>query len=167
MLVLQLNCLDLLKLPIGKTFMLFTKHAFFVLLLGLIIFPFLVAKVIWLTGSEKAMGMVTGIGHYSGMGLGESSYSLVEFPVGKKIISFHGGEENLKEGDKVAVRYSKNNPEDARLDTMLTMMESLSYMYALLIFWLVLYIMPDLIPKNAKIMVGSKPFLKIIKQGRK
>lgn len=146
--------------------MLLNKHSFFFLLLGLIIAPFLILKIVWFATSAKTTGKVVGIGHYSGMSLGESSYSLVEFSIGKTIISFHGGEEDLKEGDKVAVRYPKNNPEDAKLDTLLTNLESLSYMYVLLIFWAILYVMPDLIPKNAKIMIGKKPFLKIIKQKR-
>ena len=144
--------------------MLLNKHQFFLLLFGLIITPFLISKVIWFATSQKAIGKVVGIGHYTGMGLGESSYSLVEFSQGKEIISFHGGEENLKEGDQVSVRYPKSNPEDAKLDTLLTTLESLSYMYVLLIFWFVLYIMPDLIPRHAKIQIGNKPFIKVIKE---
>lgn len=146
--------------------MLLGKHPFFFLLLGLIITPFAISKIVWFTTTEKTMGRVVGIGHESGMSLGISSYSLVEFSKGNEIISFHGGEENLKEGDMVAVRYPKTNPEDAKLDTWLTTLESLAFMYVLLILWGVLYIMPDLFPRNAKIMVGKKPFLKIIKAAK-
>ena len=107
--------------------MLLGKHPFFFLLLGLIITPFIISKIVWFTTTEKTMGRVAGIGHESGMSLGISSYSLVEFSMGNKIFSFHGGEENLKEGDMVAIRYPRTNPEDAKLDTWLTTLESLAF----------------------------------------
>jgi hypothetical protein len=71
------------------------------------------------------------------------------------------------DGAVVPIRYQKDNPTDAKVNTSLSIWGD-TIVYALFPFLivLVLYVMPDrfdpIIPQKAKILIGIKPLFKII-----
>lgn len=144
--------------------MILSKNQFFLGLLFLLAIPYFIYKIGWFNKySKKTTGRIIGIGHNTGMSLGESSYSLVQFNVGERKIVFNGDDENFKESDTIAVRYCEDDPQDARINTMLSnWSDGFVYGALLVIFWLVPYIMKDVLPHPSKLLIGSKPFIKII-----
>jgi hypothetical protein len=143
--------------------MLFSKNAFFLLLFLLLTLPFLLPNIIWLLNSDKAIGKVEGIGAASGFSLGSDTYAYVSFMVKKDTFYFHGMDDNYKQGDVVELRYQKKNPEDAKLSTFYSLWgRTIAYCGAPLIFWIICFFAPDIVPNGSKILVGKKPFLKVV-----
>ncbi len=83
-------------------------------------------------------------------------------------MTFNAGDNlGFRVGDPIPIRYQKENPSDARIDIPVciwgdTWVNSLLPVLVLL----VLYITPDfldpLVPRKSKILLGKKPFIKII-----
>lgn len=143
--------------------MLFSKNAFFFLLLLLLTLPFLLPNIIWLLRSEKATGRVEGIGAAVGMSLGSDTYALVSFMAGKDTVYFQGKDDHYKKSDIVPLRYQPANPEDARIATFYSVWgNTIAYMGAPLIFWIICFFARDIVPNGSRIRLGGKPFLKVI-----
>jgi len=140
-----------------------SKNGFFFMLLPLVLAPFVLYTVIWLARSEKTMGKVHGIGHSTEMNIGQHSYALISFRAGKDTFWFQGQNEDYKEGDLVPVRYSVNDPEDAKVITLLSIWgDTLAYGGVALIFWAVCFLSKDLVPKNAWVVIGGKPIIRLM-----
>lgn len=143
--------------------MLLTKNEFFALLFGLVLVPFLAYNSIWLAGTEKVEGRVVGIGQRMGMNIGKSTYALVSFKAGADTVWFQGLDQNYKEGDTVPVRYRRNDPSNARVATFLSLWgDVLGWAVIPLMVVVVLYFSPDMVPKRAMVLVGRKPFIRVI-----
>jgi hypothetical protein len=143
--------------------MLLTKNEFFALLLGLVLLPFLLYNMVWLAGSAKTEGRVVGIGQHMGMNIGKSTYALVSFKAGADTVWFQALDENYKTGDAVAVRYKKSNPANAKTTTFLSLWgDVLAWAVIPLMVVIVLYFSPDMVPKRAMVLVGKKPFIRVI-----
>lgn len=143
--------------------MVFSKNAFFFLLLLLLTLPFLLPNVLWLLRSEKATGKVEGIGASSGLSLGRDTYALVSFSTGKDTVYFQGKDDNYKEGDIVPLHYQPKNPEDAKIASFYSLWgNTIAYMGAPLIFWIICFFARDIVPNGSSIRLGKKPFLKVI-----
>ncbi|MBS1599946.1 MAG: hypothetical protein JST75_17095 [Bacteroidetes bacterium] len=150
--------------------MVFTKNKFYLLLAVIVISPFLAGKMWWLMHSDKTIGEFRFIGHGNlGSALGISSYPVIRFMIGRDTIYFNGNV-NLdgKTGEKIYIRYQKDNPQDACVDSFVCLwMETIAYALMPVLVLLVLYVMPDrldpVIPKNAKVVIGKKQFFRIIK----
>ena len=143
--------------------MLLTKNEFFLLLFLVVLTPFLGYNLIWLAGSNKVEGVVQGIGQRTGMSLGKSTYALVSFRAGKDTVWFQGMDQHYEQGATVPVRYPRKNPADAKIATFLSIWgDVLAYAVIPLMVVIVLYFSPDIVPKRAMVLVGKKPFIKVI-----
>jgi hypothetical protein len=143
--------------------MLLSKNQFFFTLLFLLLLPFVVVNVVWLSQSEKAVGKVQGIGHHTGMNLGPSSYALISFSTASDTVWFQGVDQEYKLGDEVPVRYQRKDPKDAKVVTFLSIWgDTFAYASVAFIFWVVCFLSKDLVPKTAKVRIGKKPFIQII-----
>ena len=112
--------------------------------------------------------MVEGIGHASGLSLGKDTYAYVSFVNGKDTFYFQGKDDNYKQGDIVPLRYQKKDPEDARVATFYSIWgKTIAYCGVPLIFWIICFFAPDIVPKGSGVMVGRKPFFKVVRMARK
>ena len=113
--------------------------------------------------SAKTTGKVEGIGVAAGLSLGRDTYALVSFAADKDTFYFQGMNDNFKEGDVVQVRYQKKNPEDAKVASFYSIWgKTIAYCGVPLIFWIICFFAPDIVPKGSSIRLGKKPFLKVI-----
>jgi hypothetical protein len=125
--------------------------------------PFFLPNLIWLLRSQKTTGKVEGIGAAAGISLGPDTYAYVSFEAGRDTFYFQGMDDDFTRGDVVPVRYQKKNPEDARVATFYSIWgKTIAYCGAPLIFWIICFFAPDIVPKGSKIRIGKKPFLKLI-----
>jgi len=143
--------------------MLFTKNAFFFLLLLIILLPFVLPNLLWIMSSQKTTGVVEGIGSSTGVSFGRDTYAYVSFTANSDTFYFQGMDNDYKQGDRVPLRYQKKNPEDARVATFYSLWgKTISYFGAPLIFWIICFFAPDIVPKGSSIRLGKKPFLKLV-----
>ena len=141
----------------------FSKNTFFFLLLLVLLSPFVLPNIIWLLRSAKTTGVVEGIGIASGLSLGRDTYAYTSFVIGKDTFYFQGKDDNYKKGDVVPLRYQKNNPEDARVATFYSIWgKTIAYCGVPLIFWIICFFAPDIVPKGSGIVVGRRPFFKVV-----
>ncbi|MDQ6610326.1 MAG: DUF3592 domain-containing protein [Bacteroidota bacterium] len=118
--------------------------------------------------SKKASGKVVGIGQATGISLGSDTYAYISFVAGRDTVYFQGKDDAFKEGDLVSVRYQAKEPEDAKVATFWSLWgNTLAYCGVPLIFWVICFFAPDIVPKGAKVLVGHKPFLKVVYEGKK
>jgi hypothetical protein len=98
--------------------------------------------------------------------LGISSYPVIWYKAGKDTIYFNGNVNiPLKEGEQVSVRYQKNNPDDAKINTFSCIWgDSLAYELGPLLIFIIVFFHPDLVPKKTRILLGTKPFIKFVEQ---
>jgi hypothetical protein len=148
--------------------MILSRNQFFLVLLILLVGPFYVAKILWLTSSGKATGRALFMGHTLELHGDISQHLVVLFKAGKDSVTFNAGDNlGFKVGDPVPVRYQKANPTDARINITVCIWGD-TWVDSLLpeLFLLVLLLTPDrfdpLIPWNARIRLGIKPLIKII-----
>jgi hypothetical protein len=137
----------------------------------MVVTPFLIPKIIWLANSRRTIGEMrfTGHGDDWGSALGMSNYPVIRFLIGKDSIYFNGNINlDLTPGQKVPVRYQKNNPSDARVDSFACIwMDRLAYAMLPMLALLVLYFMPDrfdpLFPRHSRIALGGRSFIRLVK----
>jgi hypothetical protein len=146
--------------------MLLSRHLFFIGLFVLIILPFPVYKVLWLAGSRETVGTMYFTGHGNlGSVLGISTYPVIWFKAGRDTIFFNGNVNiPLKDGERISVRYRKNNPQDAKMNMFSSIWgDTMAYMMGPVLILLVVFFHPDLVPKKAQIAIsGRKPWIRYI-----
>ena len=143
--------------------MLFSKNSFFFLLFLLLFCPIVLPNLIWLLKSVKTTGRVEGIGQATGISLGSDTYAYISFTAGKDTVYFQGKDDDYKEGDIVPLRYQPKEPENAKVAAFWSVWgNTIAYCGVPLIFWIICFFAPDIVPKGAKVLVGKKPFLKVI-----
>ena len=146
--------------------MLLSRNRFFILLFILIISPLPLYKLIWIAGSRETEGTMYFTGHGNlGSVLGISTYPVIWFKAGKDTIFFNGNVNiPMKEGEKISVRYQKNDPQNAKMNLFSSIWgDTMAYMLGPLLIFLVIYFHPDLVPKKAKVMIDrKKPWIKFI-----
>jgi hypothetical protein len=143
--------------------MLFSKNTFFFLLFLLLFTPIQLPNIIWLLRSHKTTGKVEGIGHATGISLGSDTYAYISFIAGSDTVYFQGKDDDYKEGDIVPLLYQPKEPEDAKVAVFWSLWgNSIAYSGVPLIFWVICFFAPDIVPKGAKVLVGKKPFIKVI-----
>ena len=143
------------------------RNKFFLLIFIIFIGPFVAYKIIWIIRSQKTMGRVLFRGRTIEV-QGTSDHSVIKYSVGNDSLFFNTEDDlEMKKGEIVPVLYQKNNPTDACIDNFTGVWIG-TMVYALfpLLIILVLYLTPQrfdpIIPRNAKIVFGKKPFIKII-----
>ncbi|HVM87502.1 MAG TPA: hypothetical protein VMT76_04890 [Puia sp.] len=149
--------------------MLLSRNQFFVVLFMVVTVPFLMTRIIWLVNSRKTTGAMAFISHSDwGSALGMSTYAVIDFKAGKDSLSFNSYINlDLTKGQAVSVLYQKDNPSDAIVDDFYNIWaRAISYAIFPVLIVIVLYVIPDrmdpLIPSKSKILLGKKPFIKII-----
>jgi hypothetical protein len=142
-----------------------SRHTFFLLLAMLLLMPLVLYKVIWLTGTRETTGTMYFTGHGNlGSVLGISTYPVIWFASGKDTIFFNGNVNvSLKQNEKVSVRYKTDNPSDAKINSFICIWgDTLAYELGPFLIFLIVYFHPDLIPRNARLILGKRPFLQIV-----
>ena len=148
--------------------MLFSKNAFFTLLFFILLTPPLLPNIIWLLKSKKTTGTVEGIGQATGISLGSDTYAFVSFNTGKDTVYFEGKNDGYEKGATVPVRYQKNNPQNAKVAAFWSLWgNTIAYCGVPLIFWCICFFAPDIVPKGSSVLVGSKPFFKVVQAAKK
>ncbi|MDO6429122.1 hypothetical protein Q4E93_00895 [Flavitalea sp. BT771] len=149
--------------------MLLSRNRFFLLLLGLFVAPIIASNGCWLVRSEKAMGRMCFTGHTL-TPLGTSSHPVIRFKAGRDSLFFNGPSNmSFPSGGLVPVRFQKDAPRDARIDTFIAIWgDTMAWSLFPTLVILVLYFTPEclspLIPRASQIRIDSKkPFLHIIK----
>lgn len=140
-----------------------TKNRFFGLLL-LLLLPFFVPRMIWVLKSQ----LITGEASFTGKeqtGQYMHTYAVVTFTVNDSAYWFNGPDNLLyQEGEKIAVRYQPHHPQDARINTFISLWGDLLVYTGIPFFlFLLLYIHPEVFPRRKKIRIsGSAPFLALV-----
>jgi hypothetical protein len=148
--------------------MLLTRLQFLIILFVLLVAPFYVYKMLWISRSEKTNGFVYFMGHTLEVNGNISAHLVIQFSVGRDSISFNADPSfGYGRGDLVPVRYQKDLPSDARVNTFAHIWgDTIIFSLLPLLTLLVLFLTPDrldpLIPRKSKILIGNRPFLKII-----
>ena len=148
-------------------FMLFSKNIFFLILFLLLIGPIVLPNVIWLLKAKRTTGTVKGIGHSTGLSLGNDSYAFIRFKALQDTVYFQGDDNDYKENDLVPVLYPANKPEEARVAAFWSLWsKTFAYCGVPFIFWIIVFFGRDIVPKGHKVLVGRKPFFKVVKLTR-
>lgn len=143
-----------------------SRNAFFRILFICVIAPLPVYKLIWLAGTRETMGTMFFTGHGNlGSVLGISTYPVIWFTAGSDTIYFNGNVNvPLKEGERVSVRYRKNNPQDAKMNEFSSIWgDTMAYMMGPFLIFLIIYFHPDLVPKKTMVVLGKqKPWVRFV-----
>jgi hypothetical protein len=148
--------------------MLFSRNQFFLILLVLfLIGSFYVPRILWLIRSKKTTGRAWFMGHTLELQGNITEHLVIIFRAGNDSVTFNGSAKDFRVADPVPVRYQKDNPSDARINTFPgmwedTLINSLLPLLTLLILFLTPGRFDPLIPWKAKIRVGKKLLIKII-----
>jgi hypothetical protein len=144
-----------------------SKNKFGLLLFFIFIFPFLLHKMIWLINSKKTTAEMCFMGRTLEV-QGTSDHAVLRFTSGGKKVFFNANFElDLKPGAIVYIRYQKNDPTDARVNSFTSIwLDTFLYIIPQLLILSILFFTPGkwdpLIPANAKIAFGRKPLIRII-----
>ena len=137
----------------------------FVSIVALYVTPVVVPRIIWLSRSQKTKGVFS----FEGMGsAGEQiklSYCFVYFMYGNQKIWFEGpGHMDLKEGTIIPVRYQKNNPADAKVDTFLGLWaDAAVYCGEPFVMLILIFLNRGIFPRGSRIrLMFKKPFIQIV-----
>jgi hypothetical protein len=145
--------------------MILTRNSFFLFIFCIFLLPLPLYKLFWLARSRETTGTLYFIGHGNlGSVLGISTYPVIWFLHGKDTIFFNGNVNiPLKPEERVFVRYQKNDPSDAKVNSFSCIWgDTLAYESGPFLIFLVIFFHPDLVPKKKKIQVGRKPLLKFL-----
>jgi hypothetical protein len=144
--------------------MLLSRTSLFFIFFVVVSAPFLVPKLIWLSKSEKATGTMRFVGK-SHTGQLIHFYSEISFPAANDTFWFDSNDNTIFEvGEKVPVRYQKNNPADAKVNIFSNIWsDTVIYGAGPLIILLFIFFHPKGIPGRIKFRIGiAKPFLQRI-----
>jgi hypothetical protein len=145
--------------------MILSRNTFLVLLTVLLLCPLVLYKLIWLAGTKETTGVMYFTGHGNlGSVLGISTYPVIWFTSGKDTIFFNGNVNiPLKPDEKVSVRYQRHNPSDAKVNTFTCIWgDTMAYELGPFLIMLIVFLHPDLVPRNAKIALGGRPVIRFI-----
>jgi hypothetical protein len=135
------------------------------MLLALILLPLPLYKLFWLAGTRETTGTMYFTGHGNlGSVLGISTYPVIRFKSGKDTIFFNGNVNiPLKPDEKVSVRYKKDNPSDAKVNSFICIWgDTLAYELGPFLILLIIFFHPDLVPGKTKIRLGGKSVIRYI-----
>ncbi|MDF2193203.1 hypothetical protein [Paraflavitalea sp. CAU 1676] len=145
-----------------------SRNAFFLLLLIIGCSPFIIWKLVWLSKTTVTNGKVWYNGHTLELDGSISTHLVVLFKAGNDSISFNAPTNiPFKEGDAVSVRYVKNEPSAARVNTPLRIWgDTLVYSLWPTLVLLVIYFLPNsldpIVPRKSKIRLTRRKFVEIV-----
>ncbi len=115
--------------------------------------------------SKTVMGTMGFVGkEYSGQIV--HVYSVIKFPCKGETIWFNGNDNIIfKPGEAVPVRYSANNPHNARIDCFTSVWgDTVVYGGLPALVILFAYIHPIIVPRKSKLVLSrKKPYLKLVR----
>jgi hypothetical protein len=143
--------------------MLLSKIQAFLFCLILLILPVLSYKLLWICNSHATNGTMCF------MGKSQDGQMVREYPVirfssnGRDTVFFNGTENaNFNAGVTVPVRFQKSNPSAARINNFTGIwMDTVLYISVPLVFLIIVFLHPDIIPGKSKIALGLHPLVKI------
>jgi len=141
----------------------FSKTSFIILLSSVFVLPFIGYKLIWIIRAERATGTMCFMGKTLN-GQFSSEYPVIKFTsTGRDTVFFNAAEGVvLKPGEQVPVLYYSDRPSGARVASFQGLwVDTLIYASIPLVLLLIIYFHPGIIPKNATIQVGKKPFIRL------
>ncbi len=149
--------------------MTFSRNAFFFLLFIICISPVVIWKLVWLSNTATTNGKVFFVGHSLNLDGSISSHLVILFLLGKDSISFQAPASiPFKEGDAVPVRYTRDNPSKARVNSPMRIWgDAIVYGIWPILVLLVIYLIPNsmdpLVPRKTKVRLDRKNFIKIVR----
>ncbi len=119
--------------------------------------PIPVYKLIWLATSTETTGTMYFTGHGNlGSVLRISTYPVIWFKEGRDTIFFGNVNIPLKEGEKVSIRYQKNNPGEAKINMFSCIWgDSLAYAIGPFLFFGLYFFILIWYPRNQKSSWGK------------
>lgn len=105
------------------------------------------------------------VGHDNlGSVLGMSTYPVVQFKVGDSVFHFNGNMNlSLQKGQSIEVRYQRNNPSDARINSLGTVWgDTFAYGAGPTLCWLVLLLSPGIVPWKSRVKIGRRTGIQIL-----
>jgi hypothetical protein len=147
--------------------MIMHRTTFFLALFGILLFPLLVSRMLWLLQSEKTMGIMAFETRGTAGDQLPLTYSLIYYRQGKDTIWFYGMPGlGLKKGQFVPIRYQPGNPPDAKVDFFIALWgDILVYGGIPFLILLVIFLHPDVIPRRSRVRLTRKrPFIFILAQ---
>lgn len=130
----------------------------------LFVLPFIVYKLVWIALAESTTGTMCFAGK-SLNGQFSSEYPVIKFTSTGKDTIFFNGEEGvqLQIGEKVPILFHRNNPTGARVESFQGMwIDTSTYASIPLVMLLIILFHPGIIPKNSRIQLGGKPFMRLV-----
>ncbi|MBS1608457.1 MAG: hypothetical protein JSS70_06810 [Bacteroidetes bacterium] len=144
--------------------MIFSRTSIFLISLVVVITPFLLPKLIWLSNSEKAIGTMRFVGKsYTGQLI--HVYSEISFPAKNDTFWFNSNDNTVFNiGEKVPVRYQKNDPTDARVSIFSNIWsDTVIYGSGPVIILLLVFFHPKGISRSFRLRVSSnRPYIKVV-----
>lgn len=131
--------------------MIFSRTGLFMIVLCLVVSPFLVPKIIWLSHSRKATGVMRFVGKsYTGQLI--HFYSFISFPLNGDTVWFRSNDNTIFEvGEKVPVRFQANDPSDAKVDRVTDVWsDTIVYGTGPLIILTMIFFHPKGIPRSTR-----------------
>jgi hypothetical protein len=142
----------------------FSKAAFILTLATLFVLPFVINRLVWLYHSVPATGTMCFMGKTLDGQFG-SEYPVIKFSSnGKDTIFFKGNHgPQYNPGDIIPIRFQKNNPADARINKFTNIwVDTIIDIVVPAVFLLIVFLHPGIIPHKSKIVVGKKPFIRLV-----
>jgi hypothetical protein len=142
----------------------FSKTSFITLLAIFFVSPFVIYKIIWIVLAKPATGTMCFLGK-SLNGQFSSEYPVIKYTsTGKDTVFFNGAEGvQLIPGEQVPIRYYMNNLSGARVNSFQGMwVDTIIYAGIPLVILLIIFFHPDIIPKRSTIVIGKRPFIKLM-----
>lgn len=145
-----------------------SRNAFFLSLVLICISPFVIWKIVWLSKTTVTTGKVWFVGRSINLDGSISAHLVILFLAGKDSISFNAPLSlPFREGEPVPVRYVRNEPSIARVNTPLRIWgDTLVYGIWPVLVLLVIYLIPEsldpLVPRRSKVQINRKSIVRII-----
>ncbi len=93
------------------------------------------------------------------------NYPVIKFSSnGRDTIFFNGTDElTYQKGEMVPVRFQEKNLQDARINSFKGLwMDTLIYALIPLLILVIIYFHPDLLPQDARVVLGFKPIISVV-----
>lgn len=145
--------------------MILHRNTFFLLLAVLYVGVIASPRLVWLARSEKATGIFAFQGRGNALELLPESASFIYYMYGKDTSWFKAlGGLGLPENTPIAVRFHKDDPQSALIDSWRDIwLPTMVYGALPMLVLIVAFIHPHIIPWKSKvIIVRRRPFVKLI-----
>ena len=147
-----------------------SRNAFFLSLFLICASPFLIWKLVWLSKTAVTNGKVWFTGRTIELDGSISSHLVILFLAGRDSVTFNAPT-NLpfKQDAPIPVRYMRNNPSNARVDTFWRVWgDTIVYGIWPVLVLLVIYLIPPsldpLVPWGSRVRINRRSIIKIIPQ---